>query len=340
MIVRRFLNAFIISFLLFGPFAIFASGSDSDFETPGLGYLTAPSMSLGHFLRPSTLFLPPECLRKGEWNFDIDFNWANVWNYDAPHFLIDCELIRSDQRVYYALEDGLIAGLSVPVIGRTSGFADSFIEHFHQTFHLDNELRNQFPRNRSIIEIINEDGEHIVLARGDCWGIGDISAFAAWQVIPACRYPFSLALHFQLYAPTGEVKQLRGFGKPAVATGAIITKPVLSGRLIGFVGGGYFYSPADRVEGTDIELSESVYTLLAGCEVRVRRNLSILVQALMSSPVTENYYAFASPSNEISSGIKWQIAEHSILEFGILENIIEFRNSPDFGFHLSLGKRL
>ncbi len=33
-------------------------------------------------------------------------------------------------------------------------------------------------------------------------------------------------------------------------------------------------------------------------------------------------------------GLKWQFVETSVLELGVVENIINHDNSPDFGLHV------
>ena len=42
------------------------------------------------------------------------------------------------------------------------------------------------------------------------------------------------------------------------------------------------------------------------------------------------------PSHEIALGFKWQVAAGALLNFAILENVIDPYNTPDFGIHLEL----
>jgi nucleoside-diphosphate-sugar epimerase len=45
---------------------------------------------------------------------------------------------------------------------------------------------------------------------------------------------------------------------------------------------------------------------------------------------------FSQNSNEITLGWKWELADRTVFEFGLIENILNFNNSPDFGVHAGL----
>jgi hypothetical protein len=48
---------------------------------------------------------------------------------------------------------------------------------------------------------------------------------------------------------------------------------------------------------------------------------------------------FSRPSNEIVAGFKWEPRRGLLVELGIVENIVNFSNSPDFGIHAGLSLR-
>ncbi|MBW2608155.1 MAG: DUF3187 family protein [Deltaproteobacteria bacterium] len=41
-------------------------------------------------------------------------------------------------------------------------------------------------------------------------------------------------------------------------------------------------------------------------------------------------------NSKIFTNFKWQLSSGSIVEFALIENVITFDNSPDFGLHLAL----
>ena len=46
--------------------------------------------------------------------------------------------------------------------------------------------------------------------------------------------------------------------------------------------------------------------------------------------------SFSTNSHEITLGWKWEFVNNVVLEFGLIENLINFENSPDFGIHAGL----
>ena len=42
---------------------------------------------------------------------------------------------------------------------------------------------------------------------------------------------------------------------------------------------------------------------------------------------------------EVTLGWKWEAVQRGVLEVGIIENLISFDNSPDFGIHVGFSRR-
>ena len=53
----------------------------------------------------------------------------------------------------------------------------------------------------------------------------------------------------------------------------------------------------------------------------------------------KDFSSFSELSHEVTVGWKWEIILGQILEVGLIENIITFDNSPDFGFHVGYSWR-
>ena len=66
---------------------------------------------------------------------------------------------------------------------------------------------------------------------------------------------------------------------------------------------------------------------------------SVLVQYLVTEGLIEDFAPFSDESNEITLGYKWEVRNRGVLEIGLIENIISFDNSPDFGFHVGFSQR-
>lgn len=304
-------------------------------ENSGLGYLTAPSLSPGHILRPSSIFVLPVLGVKGTERLDFDFHWGNVWNYKPDQFMIDGEWIRSNFRYSYALKDTLSVGFVVPVIGRTGGFADSAIENFHSVFGLGNSNRETFPRNRSLITV-NRQGEVYHVAEGESWGIGDVSAFMALRLTEGSRVFPAISVQGEVFLPSGDQDELRGMGAPAIALSTVASKRLGGSAFLSFLGLGFQYCDADDI--AVIKFRNEQFSGLAGVEYQYSKSFCLLVQYLISSPVARDYFAFSEPSHEVSAGIKWRSRRDSSVEIAIVENVAVFQNSADIGIHFAYGR--
>ena len=81
------------------------------------------------------------------------------------------------------------------------------------------------------------------------------------------------------------------------------------------------------------------YSGLLAAEWRFDSNMSLVLQYLVSQGVAKDLGDFSQNSNEITLGWKWELAERTVFELGLIENIIDFNNSPDFGIHAGLTVR-
>ena len=66
----------------------------------------------------------------------------------------------------------------------------------------------------------------------------------------------------------------------------------------------------------------------------------MLLQLLTTEGAIDDFGPFSATSNEITLGYKWEFVPRTILEVGLIENIVEFDNSPDFGIHLGVSRRM
>ena len=89
-----------------------------------------------------------------------------------------------------------------------------------------------------------------------------------------------------------------------------------------------------------IELVDTQASVLAAGEWRFKARQSLVVQWLWSEAVVEDLGPFSEPSNEVTIGWKWEVVQAGVLEVGLIENIITFDNSPDFGVHFAWTQRL
>ena len=314
-----------------------ADNSDTPAPTTdnlGLGHLTAPSLSPGYILRPSSLFVLSAFRPRGSSRLDFDLHWANVWAYEPGEYRIDGEWWRGCARFTYTPGDRLAAGLALPIIGRTGGFADGAIEGFHQVFGFGTAHRDEFPRNHTETSV-RLNGENKVLNAGDSWGLGDVTFFLASRLSDGDALLPALSLQGELSLPTGDSEAWRGLGTIAAGLSLMASKRLGRSPFLFFGGLSLQYTPTDDITG--IEMHREVWAALAGLECRLTPSFSLLAQYLGSSPIAKDFFAFSEPCHEVSAGFKWRLRPTTTVEFGVVENILIFDNSADIGAHLGLG---
>ncbi|MCK5379662.1 MAG: DUF3187 family protein, partial [Acidobacteria bacterium] len=109
------------------------------------------------------------------------------------------------------------------------------------------------------------------------------------------------------------------------------------GHFYGYLTLGYAYFGGDSFYG--IELERTQLTVLAALEWRFKPRMSLILQYLGSEGVATNLPPFSEVSNELILGWKAEIMPNGVLEIGLLENILSFDNSPDFGVHAAFSRR-
>lgn len=306
-------------------------------DNTGLGYLMAPSLSPVHTLRPSPIFAGTARQPQGSWEVGFDAQWANIWDYDADRYLIDGEWYRVNTRVAYSVRADLSVGLDVPFCARSSGFADSGIEDFHDVFGMSNSDRRSFPSNRTLIQMTDDEGTRTVVL-GDSWGIGDAIGFVIWQASQGDALWPAVAIHGQVTVPTGDDQELEGLGEPSAALGVVLSKRLWSSDFLVHSGLGYFYSPADELGG--IRLQHEEYSGLVGFEYQCSERLSLVAQELTSSAAVEDCAGLSRSCYELSVGLRWRVGTRTTFEASVGENVGVFDNSADVALHVLMARTL
>ena len=49
--------------------------------------------------------------------------------------------------------------------------------------------------------------------------------------------------------------------------------------------------------------------------------------------------AYRDPTVEVTLGAKWEFLAGTVAELGLIENVLFFDNSPDFGIHFGVSRR-
>lgn len=307
------------------------SSSTPTCEDP-LGPFSLRSRSPFQMLRLSLTPRTPNFLEKGDWCIQETITWTNLWAYRPGRYRIDGEITRSATTLSYGLEDWLQVGLEFGVFGKSNGFADSFIEDFHETFHLGNARREQFRQNDFAIEIVRPNGSvFYVRDVNPRIALEDTVLYAEARLLEETASSPRLSLGLQMKWPISRSEIYDG---DHVVPGLYFSTCKRLEDIIVYAAVGAAYHGADEFASIDLEPVQG--TVLLATEFRVSPQVSLIVQYLMSTGAAKEFGEFSRTANELSFGLKWAMDRRFTFEFALLENLFYFDNSPDFGMHFGV----
>jgi hypothetical protein len=308
-------------------------GVGEEISNIGLGHFTGRALSPSLLLRPGIAMVQMPVKPKGTWTIGLEGSWGNIWNDEPGSYTIDCELIRVEPRLTYTLLNHCEIGVFFPISGRIGGFADGFIEGFHEFHQLTNASRDKYPRDRCLIEVTNKDGNRIVLD-GNSWGINDLPIFASVLLTEGTTICPAVSVQLTITVPVGDDNELQGLGTPVYEIGTMLSKRLGASRFVVYLGGSLSY--CSKKELIRIPLREIIYNGLVTMEYQCGSGFSVLAQYFISSPPARNFYELSKPINELNLGFKWSLTESLLLELSIMENLFNYSNSTDIGMSFGL----
>lgn len=301
-------------------------------------YSQSPFQSLRLVMRPRT----PSTLARGQFEFSASTTWVNVWGIDKTvddptnEWFLDVEMMQTVVAVAYGISDTLEIEGEVQNRSRFGGAMDGFIQGFHDLFGIDQNGRDEVPRGDFVVSLNPLDGPSVALDDSDR---GDYSRTLQLSLqhnvtcgtsrLPALSYSLSARLE------TLDAGDLSGGGD--LDLGASVALARRFGRLYLYGTLGYAWFGRDSFRG--IKLADSQSSALLALEWRFRAKQSLLLQYLRTDGLIDDFGPFADASNEVTIGYKWELRRKGILEIGLIENIVAFDNSPDFGVHVGVSQR-
>ena len=303
---------------------------------------TEPNIRLGplrlqgqSFFQVLRLNMAPWCekpLKKGEFQLQTTTTWVNLWAWKPDRYLVDGEVLRVAVAVCYGITDRIQLRFEVPATLRTGGIMDPVVEKFHEALGLFNSYKEAFPRNRfRVVFRPPEGGEYRLDARDTGIALSDLLLSAKMHLYKGTRFLPAVLVGANLKIPTG----INEGGGVDVGGNLYLAK-----RLWLFYA--YFgvqYTHYSREEILGIPLSQEQWSYLVALEVPFTKRFSLLVQEFINTRVAKNFYQFSDATYEVTLGVKYRLKERTVLEFGLLENLVNYDNSPDFGFHFGITHR-
>jgi hypothetical protein len=277
----------------------------------------------------------PISLEPGTFDLRLTESWVKNLAVEDD-WLIDFEILRSNVTLAWHITEAVHLEIGVESGHRTGGGLDAVILGFHDAFGIAVGNRNQFSRNENRIEIRPPGGEEAVVV--------DESNPQPYEqaALFTCQYIFSYGTEV-LPALSGSLT-LRGTldsgdvdpsGPVDVSASLGLVKEIWPFHL--YLGGSYSWFGTEHFYG--IKLRSTQWTAVVGLEWNLHPAFSLIGQLHATSGGASGIEELTRAAFEVVAGAKWQFATGVLLEIAIVENVINFSNSPDFGVHGGLSFR-
>jgi len=301
------------------------------YSNVGYGPLRLGSQSPFQSLRFGVVPRTPSTLAEGQWDIHVSETWSNSFIYNEGSTLLDYEMLDTRASVSYGVLDELQLELEFENRSAFGGIMDRFINAFHRTLGLTDAGRHNFERNLYQVQINDQNGNQAVnQTNADRGSFSNAFLLTAQHnvtcgtdVLPAFSYALTLRAKLDNeMGPDGGLPLEPQFSVSA-------SKAVGEFYFYASVGIGYFGS---QHQG-DIKFRPIQLSGLGAGEWRFLSSMSLILQYLVTQGVVDSLGPFSTNSHEITLGWKWEFADRVVFEFGLIENLINFSNSPDFGLH-------
>lgn len=330
--LRHYFFSLIILMMLTGlnTTAVAATSDDTNF---GLGKMEIRSQAIGQSLRLTLPMLVPGDISKG-WRTYLGTSWCNIWS-NGEEYLLDYELLDTFIGIGYGIDNHWGLGLVIDDRTYFGGAMDGFIENFHDALQIDQDGRDKTDQNQSVVSRYDPNtGEPTTaIPAGDLDNTGASlllnynlpSGDAIWPSINL----YSL-VRYILKAP----KVLDGDTKFDYGLGIGLSKQ-LSERWYAYGVLGYtIYASDDKTSAGQVEFEDQQKTGLFALAWYYQPDFAVMLQVLYTDAAIKTIEELDEASHEIHFGFKWRLDERYLIDFALIENIISWDNSPDFGVHL------
>lgn len=301
----------------------------------GYGPLFLSSQSPFQALRLGFIPRTPSTLERGERELRVNSTWANVWARNPGDYLLDYESLHSEVALGYGFTDTIQVEVALSERSRFGGAQDGFIQGFHDAFNLRQDGRDQVAKDTFQVSLAATDEDPAVALDNSDRGAAARGVCTTFQHNVTCGAGALPAFSYALTARLGDSEDLTGGS--FLDLGASISASRRFGPWYAYLSVGYTRFGDDLARGVDLRNTQVAG--LAAFEWRYAETSSILLQYLVSEGGAEHRAPFDASSHELSLGWKREVAAGTVVELGLLENILVFDNSPDFGLFFGVTRR-
>ncbi len=274
-----------------------------------LSPMWVPSQSPLQSLHLAIMPAVPAPLKPGEWRVERADNWTNVWIDQRPKVLVDYEAVDSRLGIATGLTQSMQFQITIENRTGTGGRLDPVIEHFHHIIG-NHDTRSTVPRDTVNIELGGETRH----------SLGPFSR-AASATLTKRVGDFAGSVSMRLPRQSNEA-----FGRDGIDTGTSLAWSHDLSRTTFHLGAGVsrfaHVAPIEK-------------TFFAAAVHPMTERIDVIAQYLFNSGIAESG-PLATASHEVTVGARFHATANTSLDAGIIENVFNFNNGPDFGFHFGL----
>lgn len=255
--------------------------------------------------------------------------------------ILDGETYRFDLRLRYGLPGNFEVGADLPVVTEQGGFLDSFIEGWHNFFHLPQGGRDQAPEGRLLYRYVRNGKEEINVDKAAS-GIGDVRLEGSWQF---CGTPEGsrrqATLHAGLKLPTGDSASLLGSGSTDLALWVTADNvwPLSRGNVALYGSAGTLFLTKGDVLPQIQRNVVGFGSLGAGWSPLSRLAFKLQVDGHTPFYRDSALNELDGASLQLTVGGTVGIARSLDLDLGVTEDVV-VNTSPDVVFHIALNYTL
>lgn len=267
------------------------------------------------------------------WGTSLTSTWTNVWA-DNTYYSLDYEMLDNRVTIAYGVNESFGVSLIYDERKYFGGRMDHLIEGFHDVFGISQGDRDLSPRGEGQVvrngtvrsgekaDMFNNNGVTMSLSYDLTGGDGIIPAV---NLTAAVRYGIESGDFFTEEHPLDYGFSL---GLAKRWTAKTYSHVILSYTI-------YDFDRSRDVPGlVPVIMEEQQFGGLFSFGYEYSERTTILLQYVFNAAAVTNISGLDEDSHEVALGFKYRTESVGVIEFGLLENIVNYDNSPDFGLHL------